>query len=263
MAITCYLLIRTSQLVITKSKSEGEKVMSKLCKDQLVAKLVSLFQDADTDVDEAVSQAKSQLSVENKEAKREEYEKLFDAQLQTLQNRGCSEAILEKLKSLKGKVLKKVSETNIGEGNVPFLPVIPRTYRSIYDQMSAVCHKGKKGYTYLDPNAITDQEKASEHPYYILDVEDGEGTLNKTPEQAEKIHKKQSRHSLNTSEDVSLCTHTAVLSKYNVWATGSRVRSSGVPYVYLYDDRPRLDWHYASSRGSGWGSPSCGSRVGA
>ena len=54
----------------------------KLYKDQLIGKLVALFTDADpANIDDAVAQAKGQLTAEAKQTKRSDFEKLFDAQM--------------------------------------------------------------------------------------------------------------------------------------------------------------------------------------
>ncbi|MBI1975292.1 MAG: hypothetical protein HYS57_02950, partial [Parcubacteria group bacterium] len=61
--------------------------MGKLCTDQLVGKLVALLREADPDkFDDAVAQAKNQLTAESKQVKWTDLEKLFDAQIATLKD---------------------------------------------------------------------------------------------------------------------------------------------------------------------------------
>jgi len=236
--------------------------MGKLCKDQLIGKLVPLFRDAETDIDEAVKEAKNQLTQETKKAKCEDLEKLFDSQIQILKDRGCPEQIVEMLQNQRSSVLQKASEMPFAEGNIPFIPVIPRTYRSPYDLMAMVRNNDEQGYTYLNPTAITDEFETPKDPYYIYDVEDGETTRGKSPEKAIDIIKNQSRSPLTAAEVMALTTHTNVLSRHYVWAAGSRFDGSdGVPDVYLdYGDRPRLGWLYLDFSNDLWGSASCGSR---
>lgn len=241
--------------------------MGKLCKDQLVGRLVALFKETDqSNIDDAVTQAKGQLTAEARQAKRNDLEKLFDSQIATLKDRGVPEQIVEILQNQKGAVLKKANEMTFGDGNIPFLPVIPRSFRSPYDLMAMVRNDGKVGYTYLNPTQISDVVDAPQEPYYIYDVEDGESTRGKSPEDAEKILKSQKRSGLTVSEVAALCAHTDVLSKYPVvWATGSRCKGSDkMPYACLGpDDRPRLDWGYVHFSYDFWiwgSSASCGSR---
>ena len=138
-------------------------------------------------------EAKNQLTEKSKQAKRRKLKKLFDTQIATLKDRVVPEQIVEILQNQKGAVVKKASEMNIGDGNIAFLPVIPRSYRSPYDLMAMVKNGGKAGYTYLNPTQISDVVDAPSEPYYIYDVEDGNSTRGKSPEAAEKILKQQKR----------------------------------------------------------------------
>ncbi len=236
--------------------------MSKLCKNQLIEKLVSLFGDAETDIDEAIKEAKNQLVVKAKESKREDLEKLFNGQIQTLKDRGCPEQIVEMLQNQKGKVVERAREMSFVEGNIPFLPVIKSAYLGYYGLMSMVRNGDKQGYTYLNSATITDKFDTPEDPYYIYDVENGQALLDKSPEKAIDIIKGQSRSPLTAAEVVNLCIVTNVLSRHYVDAAGSRYDGSDrVPDVCLHDgDRPRLDWSYLDCPGRHWGSASCGSR---
>jgi len=237
--------------------------MGKLCKDQLVGKLVALFKETDqSHIDDAVTQAKGQLTDEAKQAKRNDLEKLFDSQIETLKDRGVPEQIVEILQNQKGAVVKKASEMAIGDGNIPFLPVIPRSFRSPYDLMAMVRNGSKVGYTYLNPTKISDVVDAPSEPYYIYDVEDGNSTRGKSPENAEKILKQQKRSPLTAAEVTALTTHTDVLSRHYVWATGSRFESADkVPHVFLDSGgRPKLVWNYVDRSNGRWGSASCSSR---
>ena len=237
--------------------------MGKLCTDQLIGKLVALLREADPDkFDEAVKEAKNQLSQEAKKAKREDLEKLFDGQIQTLKDRECPEQIVEMLQNQRSSVLQKASEISFAEGNIPFLPVIKPAYLGYYGLMSMVRNGDKQGYCYLNPTAITDEIQTPDELYYIYDVEDGEATRGKRPEKAIDIFKKQSRLALTAAEAVNLCIITDVLSRHYVWAPGSRYgRSDRVPDVYLVSGgRPKLNWDYLDGSGDRWGSASCGSR---
>jgi hypothetical protein len=237
-----------------------------LCKDQregLIAKLTAFFKGLGAEViDDVVAEAKKQANAETIEDRKNGLAKLFDSQMETLKSRNCPLAILEAFQNKKSEVLSKAAEMEIPEGNIPFIPVIPRSYLGIYGLMPMVRNGEKVGYTYLDPNEMTDNEEVPKNPYYIYDVEPGKVTLGKSPEDAEKIIKKQNRLRHITDEDIAVCVHTNVLSDHYLWSTGSRYEHSGrVPLVYLCDDGPELRWGLADRSFGRWGSASCRSRA--
>jgi hypothetical protein len=242
--------------------------MDKICTDQLIGELVALLREADPDkFDEAVEKAKKRLDAETKQAHRNDLEKLFDWQITILKNRGVPEQIIEALQSQKDMVVEEASEMTIGEGNIPFLPVIKSAYLGYYGLMSLVRNGDKQGNCYLNPTAITDEVQTPDQLYYIYDVEDGEATRGKSPEKAIEIFKKQSRFALTAAEVVNLCVITDVLPRHHVWASGSRYgRSDRVPLVSLDDDdQPELNWdylNYLDDSNVHRGSASCGSRLG-
>lgn len=235
----------------------------KLCKDQLIGKLVSLFKDAGTDIDEAVKEAKSKLTQEAKKARRGDLEKLFDSQIATLKDRGCPEQILEVLKNHKAKVLNHAELITIAEGNLAFAPVITPLYLGYHGIVSIVRHNGRSGYAYayLDPRQITDEEKVPVGLYYQFDVEDGTKYLGKKPEVSNKLIQKEKRLRSTTAEIVSIGIHTDVLSKHYMDAVGSRFRSGRAPLLCLRGGRPRLDWRFFGVANVHWGAASCGSRL--
>ena len=237
--------------------------MERVYMDHLIADLVFALRKVDQDdIDYAVAQAKNQIMAEAKRMKQNDLEQLFNTQIATLKDRGVPAQIVEMLHNQKGQVVKKASEMVIGDGNIAFLPVIPRSYRSPYDLMAMVKNGGKAGYTYLNPTHISDVVDAPSEPYYIYDVEDGNSTRGKSPEAAEKILKQQKRSPLTAAEVMALTTHIDVLSRHYVWAPGSRCESAVlVPFVYLDNgDRPRLSWIYVFYLFGHWGAASCGSR---
>ncbi len=238
-----------------------------LCKDQregLIAKLTAFFKGLGAEViDDVVAEAKKQANAETIEDRKNGLAKLFDNQMETLKSWNCPQAILEAFQNKKSEVLSKAAEMEVPEGNIPFVPVIPRSYMGIYGLMPMVRNDDKMGYTYLDPNEITDnEEEIPKNPYYIYDVEPGKATLGKSPEDAEKIIKKQNRLRHITDEDIAVCVHTNVLSDHHLWSTGSRYRLSGlVPSVFLDDGGPELDCDDAGHSDGRWGSASCRSRA--
>lgn len=240
--------------------------MKKLCEDQkkdLVTRLITLFNGLlPQDIDEAVAQAKTETVARILEDRRRSLRELFDSQMKTLESRGCPGAIIEAFQAKRDEVLSMAVAMEMPEEHIPFIPVIPRSYLGIYGLMPMVINGDKVGFTYLNPNEITDNEKTPKSPYFIYDVEDGIGTLGKTPESAGQLIKKQDRLCHIPDEDIALAIHTSVLSHHCLWSTGSRCKGAdGVPFVYLCDGRPGLGWSSAHISAHRWGSASCRSRV--
>lgn len=240
--------------------------MAKLCKDQregLVAKLTAFFKGLTAEeINDVVTEARQQATVETVQEHKNGFAKLFDSQIETLKSRGCPQAILEAFGNQRDAVLSKAAEMEIPEGHIPFVPVIPRSYMGIYGLMPMVRNGDKVGYTYLDPNEMTDNMEVPKAPYFIYDVEDGKDMLGKSPEKAEKLIKEQNRSCLTADEGIAVCVHKDVLSEHYVDCTGSRCgRSDEVPVVYLRDGRPGLSWSDADDSVDGWGSASCRSRA--
>lgn len=194
--------------------------------------------------------------------KQNKLEKLFDAQIATLENRRTPEQIVEILQGKKETVVQKAIGMTIGEGNIPFLPVIKPVHLGYYGLMDMVRNGGKAGFIYLNPTQIFDVVDTPQGLYYSYDVEDGSNTCNESPESAEEIFKQQKRFRFMVAEIAALTIHTDVLLRHNVWATGSRCGFvGGVPFIYIdYDGRPSLNCFHISNSSGLWGSPSCGSR---
>lgn len=264
--------------------------MRKLCTDQLIGKLVAILREFDQHTfDNAVEQAKNQLTIEaevkqdkldlEKLFKRNDLEKLFDSQITTLEDRGTPEQIVEILQNQKHTVIQKTlavweekypSKTLgqlINKGIHLMLPVIPLTFRSPHDLMAMVQSGGRVGYTYLNPTWISDVVEAPKEPYYISDVEDGRGALEKTHLEAEIEISNKQRCNHTVAEDLALVTHTSVLSHHFLFSIGSRYRSDDnrIPNICLDSDngRPELygNGNYIKNLADHWGLASCGSRL--
>ena len=227
--------------------------------EQTVEKLVEVLREVPSEKrDEVVVKAKNQLEEEEKESKpkKEDLEKLFDTQIQTLKDRGCPAVIIDMLQEQRDDVLQKASEIPIGKKHIAFLPVIPRTFLSIYTQMQMVRNGDKIGYTYLKPSEITDVVETPADPYYIFDVEDGEAMLGKSPQNAEKTIKQQNWRGLTEVEVIALAIHTDVLSRHHVDALGSRCGSGRVPSLWLSGGGPGLSWADLDNASGEWGAAS-------
>ena len=194
---------------------------------------------------------------------RRQLEEFFNFQITTIRDRGAPEQIVEILQSQKGVVLKKARKLTFGNGNIPFLPVIPRTFRGIYDLIVMVKNGEKTGRVCLDPTEISDVARTPQTPYYIYNVEDGSATRGEPPKNIRKIFKGQKRCPLTVAEAIALAIHTEVLLRHYVWASGSRYGFADlVPDIGLLDGsgRPGLAWDYVHNSFNQWGSPSCGNR---
>jgi len=240
--------------------------MKKLCADQkrnMVTKLVALFNGlSPQDIDAAVTQAKEEVSVRMFEDRKISFGQLFDSQMLTLGDRGCPEVIIEMFHKKRDEVLSKAVAMEIPEEHTPFIPVIPRSYLGIYGLAPMIRNDGKVGFTYLNPNEITDEETPPKGPYFIYDIENGTNTLGRTSERAEQLIKEQGRLCHILDEDIALAIHTDVLLHHYLWSTGSRFKAADdVPTVCLYGDRPELHWGDRYISHGRWGSASSRSRA--
>ena len=97
--------------------------------------------------------------------------------------------------------------------------------------------------------------------YLAVDIETGKTSLGKTPDEAIKKIKSEDRSPLTLEEGVALVTHHPEILKDNyIWMPGSR--GDGVAGLWLNGGRPVLRWRLVYDSDAGWGSASCGSRVG-
>ncbi len=226
--------------------------MSKLCKDQLIEKLVSLFRNTDTDIDEAVKTAKKRANDETKTQS-------FDQQVKTLLDKGYHEAAgMEEDRFLN---LINPLKKNFRMGSVI---VIPENMVSLDKMMTMVELDGKKGYPYANTTEIynTEGTETPRKPYLIYYVEDGKAMLNTRPDDCVEKFKKQGRHGLNAQEGIAMVTHNPeILKDHYMDLPGSRDESAGcVPILRQADRLPELHWKYADNSNSQGGSASCGSR---
>lgn len=188
-----------------------------------------------------------------------DFDKLFNLQVQIFKNRGVPEQILEFLSKQKNEVMQITSEQHCDKGNIPFLPVITPAYLGYYGLVAMMQNGLKEGYNLLKSGAIMNLMETFNDIYYIYNIENGEATRGRSPRVAEKIFKEQSRLPLNGIEIINLCILTSELSKRYVWAVGSRYESvDKVVDVFLDGEkRPILYWHNIDYSNDHWGAPSC------
>lgn len=216
------------------------------------------------EVDEAIASTDNRISKKFINARDRGLVKLFNNQLKILRDRECPPIILEMLLLQRQEITEKAGEMAFKQGYIPFLPVIPRTYLTIYSQMLMVRNGHKVGYTDLDAEEITDVIEIPDKPYYIFDVENGTTMAGKHASDAEELIKDQNRRCLTDVEVISLGIQTDVLFKDGglyVDATSSRYKSSEmVPDLCCdvsKDYTPTLSCRSIYNTHGKWGSASC------
>ncbi len=185
---------------------------------------------------------------------------LFDEQMEKLRSLNCPWAILSSLQLQKERVLSSMTKVNVQEGNVAFLPVIPRSYLGVYGLVQLVVFAGSVGYTHIELAEISDVVRSPNRPYFIFNVEDGYVFLGKSSKEAGILIEESARSGLTIAEIISVAIHTDVLSRHNIDAVGSRCGTNCVPSLYLHENAPRLIQNFMSLKFENSGAASCGSR---
>ena len=99
--------------------------------------------------------------------------------------------------------------------------------------------------------------------YLVVDVENGKAMLGRIPDEAVKQFKKEGRSPLTAEEGVAIILqHPEILKDHYMDLPGSRLGGGGVADLWLSEGEPKLGWSWANDSSAGWGSASCGSRVG-
>jgi hypothetical protein len=228
--------------------------------ETLVQKLLEILKSAKPeDIDDSIAGAKRKLAeIAKQNKKKEGLSKLFDTQMQTLENHGCPPIILRAFRDQKSSVIGKAIKMDIPESNIPFLPIIPKSYASSDFQMLMIKNGNQAGFTYLEPDQITDVVQTPNTPYFIFNVEDGREMCGKSPQDAEKLFEKQGRRGLTDTEVVALgVIYTDVLCNHFVDAIGSRYCSNFALSLWLDDGEPCLGWVYLCDALSERGVASC------
>ena len=204
------------------------------------------------------------IAMSDRQARRNNLESIFNSQITILDDCGVPGQIIKSLLDQRDSVLRKASEMAIGKGNIPFLPIITSIYLGYNGLMSKVRNGSGIGYSSIKPEAIVDGFRTPDGLYYIYDVETGEVTIGKSPEEAvEIIFNEQSRSALTATEIINLCIITSVLWRRSVWACGSRYTiNEQTPIVYLdrNNNSPVLGCFPGNHKNDRWGSPSCSIR---
>lgn len=263
-------------------KEEPEEVKER--KAELEQKAVTLAQEAErafssNDLTQALEKLRElqrtvgMEMVENRE-QYEKFEQEFNRQIDNLAKKGFQKlagvdekkfaAIFEPLK----EKLKELSSREFQEGRIPFV-VVPRDkLLALEKQMPLIELDGKKGFTGIDDvSEFFTTAEGVEIPeamaYLVVDIENGKVMLGKSADKAVKQFKKEGRSPLTADEGVAIMLqHPEILKDHYMDLAGSRRGGGGVADLWLYEGGPWLGWSDSGGSVSGWGSASCGSRVG-
>ena len=178
-------------------------------------------------------------------------EDLFDKQIKTLKDRGCPKEIIYILEFQKGNVIYHAQNGFKYEGVTPFIPVIPLSYRSVYDLIATVRYKNEHGQTRISSPDIADEVETPKSPYFIFNVDGGSSAFSKDfveVKEEKVIFKNKLRIQLTLAELIAVATHTDVISKNTICATASQNLYGGkksmygrmIPVLVLYNDVPSL-----------------------
>lgn len=157
---------------------------------------------------------------------------LFESQLKRLADRGCPQDIVRMFECQREKVLENAASLHAASWYIPFLPVVPLSYLSVYSQMAMVIDGtgGRGSSDFPNGYQAIDAVDTPGKPYYIFTVENGGAMLAKAPQDAERLVDDLIRRGLITPEIISLCIHTKVLREYGVIAVKTRSPSLRVVY---------------------------------
>lgn len=196
--------------------------------EKLIKEVSTLFINVGIgSIDETII-GKIRLAIEKEKAKkRDELKRLFESQIQTLNDRGCPKEIIGFFVEQKDLVVSRATEmTMTFKENwcVPFLPVIPLTYRSLYDLAAMVWNGGKNGHILLESINITDYVETPKKPYYIYGV-----TLLSVVDFKER----QSRLYLTAAEILAFAAHTDVLLQSPLIYANCSTCCDALPVLYL------------------------------
>ena len=210
----------------------------------------------------------------------EYHEKLlkeFERQVETITGKEYAEAagmkpaeykkMFEPLKERIREIAQR--EKEMKEGHIPFVIVIKNDVIGGEKAMPLVELEDKKGYTNMSADEIKNFKPIegvkipNGKAYLAVDIETGKTSLGKTPDEAIKNIKSEDRSPLTLEEGVALITHhPEILKDHYVWMPGSRHGDGRVASLWLSEGKPLLNWYWAYDSSAGWGSASCGSRVG-
>lgn len=199
--------------------------------------------------------------------------RLFDAQMAVLKRAASQAFTLEILNKQKDAVIAKAGEMVFLETHIPFLPVIPASWRSVLDQV-VYLHPKKAGFCQILPQHIWNNMEMPKQPYFIFNADDGSALINENPRVHENHLEKNGRRFLTAEEIVALALQDDILLRHWLPAPASscKVRTpkrpdlevKGIPFLIYTNNLvllycvPADNLNIMSQQFSqGWGLPTC------
>lgn len=174
------------------------------------------------------------------------YEELFDRQIATLENREMPEQIVKMLINMRDSVLSQISDMSFEGGNIPFLPVVPFSYCSVYSLMEMVRNGKTRGcVNNTNPVSITDITVRPNQPYYIFDVmQEDESSISMhgdynisgnyaiTVDYIRKLLGERSRSALTLAETIAFAIHASP----HIWRDSLSADSQHIssPFIIVF-----------------------------
>lgn len=187
------------------------------------------------------------------------YEKLFEAQLETLTTKNIPNRIIRKLAEKRYRLANQ--SPGIDQGIWTFIPVIPFTELSLEEQIKMVYHGNHSGSTKLNDGAINDLEPIGQ-PYYIIAVNEGSEYTGLNGKEAGDLFLELNKNPLSVAECLALAIHTNLLNRHNVLAIGSRHKNGDeILAVGLKAGHPVLKLVRQDFSDHTYSVPYCGNRI--
>jgi hypothetical protein len=201
-------------------------------------------------MDNMISGVVKNLEIKNGLVRNDQH--LVQEQLATLKSKATTSVVISLLEQQVESLLKYMKNVDVEKGHIPFLPVIPAIYSTIFDQIKMINLHGTPGGSFLDASAIYDLMDTLPDPYWIIDVSIGDDNKGQVPDEIDY----KGRHPVNCVEALSLCLHTDVLKLHAIDVAGSRIKDDNrIPHLYDTATRVEMGYSYKEAH-SHWGSPS-------
>lgn len=165
---------------------------------------------------------------------------VFDAQKKVLVDQGYPEFELEQLWN---QLAKKADGIEIAvKGTIPLLIVVNQG--DVKEKIAKI-----NGHTELNLNNIVNNQNQSNSFSLLLDVEDGEKMVAKSPETALKKFAKEKRFPLDINESIALLAYKPeILKNHYVISAGSFYTTpdnESLPLLWLLSEHSNPELHYA------------------
>lgn len=200
---------------------------------------------------------------------REDYDEArleFNRQIENFRQAGYQKGVLSFFSASQTDFIQNARKLNMDNSQsnekFDFLLVVPRNFRSIYDQMSSLGTVARN----ITPLEISDVVACPNKPYCLYGLNTGvveDATKSSVGQLKNQNHE---RLGLTDIEIISLFIQFPELSKYQVFATGSKVGKTAYPFLKK-NDKGEIDLLSATDSYCGCGPmeknlivPSCQSR---